>query len=108
LQTNLIENGVYLGGAGNLVFGGVFAWKNRQLSFTFDRISVKLGALPPFKFNWKGKGSGEARTPGVGKEGGKDPFFLFAYADEEIIVARGRGGGVAFWVRCKNVGGQQW
>ena len=25
------------------------------------------------------------------------PFFLFAYADEDIIVARGRGGGVAFW-----------
>jgi hypothetical protein len=27
----------------------------------------------------------------------KGPFFLFIYADDEILVARGRGGGVAFW-----------
>ncbi|GAQ85640.1 hypothetical protein KFL_002460150 [Klebsormidium nitens] len=104
-QTNLIENGVYLRSLGNLVFAGVFGWKNRQLSFTFDRISIKLGPLKPFSFKL---GSGESRVPGVGKEGGKDPFFLFSYADDEIMVARGRGGGVAFWVRCKNVGSRQW
>ena len=27
----------------------------------------------------------------------KGPFFLFSYADDDILVARGRGGGVAFW-----------
>ena len=27
----------------------------------------------------------------------KGPFFLFIFADDDIAVARGRGGGVAFW-----------
>ena len=27
----------------------------------------------------------------------KGPFFLFSYADDDILVARGRGGGVAYW-----------
>ena len=33
----------------------------------------------------------------------KSPFFLFIYADDEVAVARGRGGGLAFWAataRC--------
>ena len=29
----------------------------------------------------------------------KAPFFLFSYVDDDVIVARGRGGGLAFWVR---------
>ena len=29
----------------------------------------------------------------------KSPFFLFIYADDEVAVARGRGGGLAFWAR---------
>ena len=28
----------------------------------------------------------------------KLPFFLYAYVDEEIIVARGRSGGLALWI----------
>ncbi len=27
----------------------------------------------------------------------KGPFFLFSYTDDDILVARGRGGGVAYW-----------
>jgi len=27
------------------------------------------------------------------------PFFLIVYADDEIVVARGRGGGIALWQR---------
>eukprot|EP00955_Chlamydomonas_euryale_P074949 362179-Chlamydomonas_euryale.AAC.1 len=28
----------------------------------------------------------------------KLPFFLYAYADEDVLVARGRSGGLAMWV----------
>ena len=28
------------------------------------------------------------------------PFFIYAYVDEDIIVARGRSGGVALWQRA--------
>ena len=31
------------------------------------------------------------------REKKKLPFFVYAYADEDIIVARGRSGGVALW-----------
>ena len=31
----------------------------------------------------------------------KSPFFLFSYVDDEVAVARGRGGGLACWARTK-------
>ena len=34
------------------------------------------------------------------EEGGKKdsgPFFLFCYVDDQVAVARGRGGGLALW-----------
>ena len=52
-----------------------------------------------FQFNI-GKKEDAGRVPGVGPEGKEDPFFTWLYADDEIIAARGRGGGTAFWVRC--------
>jgi len=33
------------------------------------------------------------------RERKKLPFFLYSYADNEIIVARGRSGGLAAWVK---------
>ena len=33
----------------------------------------------------------------------KLPFFLYAYVDEDIIVARGRSGGLALWVAADPV-----
>ncbi|KAI5083011.1 hypothetical protein GOP47_0002754 [Adiantum capillus-veneris] len=97
--TNMtIQNGVYLGPLGFLTFSGRLSWNNRILAFLFDTISIKLGALGPFKFNIEKK-EDKGRSP-TNKE---DPFFVWHYADEEIIVARGRGGGLAFWCRCKRV-----
>lgn len=90
-----IENGVYLGPVGSLTFEGRFSWKNRILAFIFERLRVTIGPLGPFDFNFKGK---DEREPS-----NKDPFFIWFYIDEEIAVARGRSGGTAFWVRCKQV-----
>lgn len=98
-----IENGVFLGPVGNLTFKGPMNWIGRRLPFTFNTLSIKIGSLGPFKINI-GKKDDEGRKPGDGKEGSKDPFFTWFYADDEIIAARGRGGGTAFWVRCTNVG----
>ena len=30
-------------------------------------------------------------------QGKKRPFFVFLHADEEICIAKGRGGGLAVW-----------
>lgn len=29
------------------------------------------------------------------------PFYLFAYAGDEFVVARGKGGGLGLWARAK-------
>ena len=50
-----------------------------------------------------GKEEDKGRVPGEGKAGSKDPFFIFFYADDGIIAARGRGGGSAFWTRYEGM-----
>ncbi|KAI5004316.1 hypothetical protein ZWY2020_031559 [Hordeum vulgare] len=91
-----IENGVYLGPAGSLTFEGRLSWKKKMLAFVFERIRVKLGPLPSLEIPF---GGGDmSREPST-----KDPFFLWFYVDEEIAVAQGKGGGTAFWCRCKRV-----
>ncbi|VAH71033.1 unnamed protein product [Triticum turgidum subsp. durum] len=91
-----IENGVYLGPVGSLTFEGRLSWKKKILAFVFERIRVKLGPLPPLEIPFGGGAVG--REPST-----KDPFFLWFYVDEEIAVAQGKGGGTAFWCRCKRV-----
>lgn len=97
-----VENGVYLGPFASFSFMGPIGWSGRRLSFLYTQLCIKLGPLGPFKFN-VGKKDDEGRVPGEGKEGQKDPFFLFFYADDGVIAARGRGGGDAFWRRCERV-----
>ncbi|KAJ7975185.1 PAP fibrillin domain protein,expressed protein [Quillaja saponaria] len=90
-----IENGVYLGPIGCLTFEGRLSWKKRILAFIFERIQIKVGPLNPLEISL---GKKDDREPGT-----KDPFFIWFYVDEEIAVARGRGGGTAFWCRCRRV-----
>ncbi|KAL6848278.1 hypothetical protein ACP4OV_022406 [Aristida adscensionis] len=91
-----IENGVYLGPVGSLTFEGRLSWKKKILAFIFERVRIKVGPFAPLEI---GFGSGDdGREPST-----KDPFFVWFYIDEEIAVAQGRGGGVAYWCRCKRV-----
>ncbi|XP_008811784.2 uncharacterized protein LOC103722863 [Phoenix dactylifera] len=89
-----IENGVYLGPIGCLTFEGKFSWKDRILAFIFECVRIKVGPFGPLQISL---GGGE-REPST-----KDPFFIWFYVDEEIAVAQGRGGGIAFWCRCRRV-----
>ncbi|KAK9810200.1 hypothetical protein WJX72_006526 [[Myrmecia] bisecta] len=90
-EASEIENGVYFGWLGALLFSGPFSMKGKKLDFTFEDLSLRLGPKT-FKFGLPTSVGGE-------KQKGKSPFFLFAYVDDNICVARGRGGGLAFWVR---------
>ncbi|KAJ3700767.1 hypothetical protein LUZ61_004472 [Rhynchospora tenuis] len=90
-----IENGVYLGPVGNLTFEGRLSWKNRILAFIFECVRIKIGPFGPLQIDFKNE---DQREPGT-----KDPFFIWFYEDEEIAVAQGRGGGVAFWCRCRRI-----
>lgn len=92
-----IENGAYFGPLGFITFQGRFSWEKRILAFVFETLNIKIGSLGPFKFNLEKK-QDQGRIPSK-----KDPFFIWFYADEEIIVGKGKSGGVAFWCRCKRV-----
>ncbi|KAJ8430606.1 hypothetical protein Cgig2_021568 [Carnegiea gigantea] len=94
-EARRIENGVYLGPIGSLTFEGRFSWKKRIMAFIFEHMRIKLGPFNPLEISLGNKDDREPST--------KDPFFIWFYVDEEIAVARGRGGGTAFWCRCRRV-----
>ncbi|MCY7369118.1 MAG: hypothetical protein LH474_13310 [Chamaesiphon sp.] len=71
--------------------------KKNLLAFDFTQIQLKILGATIYQ--------GKIRS---GKRGGKDfeqlsianlPFFAFFWAGEHSIAARGRGGGLALWVR---------
>jgi len=90
-------NGIFLGPIGSLEFEGRFSWKNRILAFLYEKLIIKVGPLGPFTINIEKK-EDAGRTPG-----NADPLFVWFYADDEILVGKGRNGGVAFWCRCARV-----
>jgi len=90
-----IRNGVYLGHIAALQFDGPFALSGKRLAFDFSTLSLKLLG---FRLSFALKPEGYA-LPASGKEAAKLPFFLFAFADGDLVVARGRSGGVALWAR---------
>jgi len=103
-----ISNAIFAGGTPVLQFQGDFEWRlpARRLCFDFDRIRLLGGALDfPLK---AGEAAQLGSRSGLGSEGntkrvedGKTPFFLWIYADDDIAVARGGGGGLALWKRTE-------
>lgn len=94
LTADSVQNGIYLSHVAALVFKGKMVIKNKRLAFDFDQLKLKLG---PWENNFKLK---DPPTLEVLQKDPKAPFFLFSYVDDDVIVARGRGGGLAFWARC--------
>lgn len=89
---NEIENGIYLGHLAALTFKGPYKMSGKKLQFDFDTLTLKLG--PSFSLPLKARINPEMYAPDP-----KGPFFLFAYIDDKICIARGRGGGIAMWAR---------
>jgi hypothetical protein len=87
-----IENGIFLGHLAALLFKGPYSFSGKKLGFDFDTLVIKLG--PKFEFPLKSKIDRASYKPTS-----KDPFFIFVYVDDDICVARGRGGGIAMWAR---------
>ena len=120
MQNGRIRNGIYLGPV-SFFFDGPFLWREKlgMLEFTFTKVSLQLGSLGPVSFDiddgkWdavklaeqtasEGGGLIEKDSAGATKEKdktpkpGSNPFFKFVFADDAVIAARGRGGGLALW-----------
>lgn len=87
-----IENGTYFGLIAALIFKGPFEISGKKLAFDFKKLRLRLGPKW-FEISLKPGQLGTKKS----EDDKKGPFFLFSYADDDILVARGRGGGVAFW-----------
>ncbi|KAL6757485.1 hypothetical protein V8C86DRAFT_2624018 [Haematococcus lacustris] len=90
------ENGVFLGPLASLTFKGPYLMKGRRLMFDVNSLNLGLGP-------WRLSIPLKASTPFdqlPPKEQADLPFFLYAYLDSELLVGRGRSGGLALWRRA--------
>lgn len=96
-----ISNGVFVGNTALVRFFGDlnFDVASRKLTFDFDAVYV-LG----LRFALNGGVSRLGAATSVESRGnetlvkqGKLPFFIWIEADDTAAIARGRGGGLAFW-----------
>jgi hypothetical protein len=95
----LFTNGVFVGGGlASLTFAGPFEVRGRLLQFD---VCTMAGNVGPWKFSFPIKKGAPATLGAYSPEDRKKlPFFSYIYADDEMIVARGRSGGLAAWSRA--------
>ncbi|WIA20635.1 hypothetical protein OEZ85_005016 [Tetradesmus obliquus] len=91
------ENGVFLGPIASLTFNGPYAMKGKQLMFDVVKMNIGLG---PWRFSIPFKKDAKGIAEMDPQDAKKLPFFLYAYIDRDIVVARGRSGGLAVWQRA--------
>lgn len=98
-ESNVFTNGVFVGGGlASLTFSGPYEVAGRVLSFDVTTMGGNLG---PWRFGFALKKGAPATIAAYGAADRKKlPFFAYAFADDEMIVARGRSGGLAVWVRA--------
>lgn len=91
------ENGVFLGPIASLTFNGPYGMSGRQLTFDVSTMNIALG---PLKFSIPLKKDAKSIADMDTADRKKLPFFLYSYIDNDIVVGRGRGGGLAIWTRA--------
>ncbi len=82
-----------------LRFTGPAKWQSKKnlLAFDFARLQVFLGRLKVLNL---ALGSGQAQAETFSQTPiGKLPFFAFFAVTSDYMAARGRGGGLALWVK---------
>jgi hypothetical protein len=95
-----IDNTVLFGNI-NLTVSGLtkFLDKKNILAFDFTRIEVKIFGLTLYKGAMRGGKESEAKFYQDSIK--KQAFFAYFLVDNDFLAARGRGGGLALWVREK-------
>jgi len=93
-----ISNQVQLG-ALLLKFTGPCQWLNKKnlLAFDFTQLQLSLFSRAVYTGNVRG---GKAKAENFSNQANaKQPFFAFFLVTADFIAARGRGGGLALWIR---------
>ncbi len=93
-----ISNQLQLGGLRFQIFGPAkYLNKKNLLAFDFTQMDLSVFGRSLYRGNFRG-GQTEVTTFEQ-KPIAKLPFFSFFLITEELIAARGRGGGLAIWSR---------
>ncbi|MGA1475522.1 MAG: hypothetical protein ACO4AI_10245 [Prochlorothrix sp.] len=92
-----VLNTVACGGLKLAVGGLVQLHRNRILAFDFTRMTASLGALPLYSGYIRQGADRERRF--YQQPVKEQAFFTYFWITEQAIAARGRGGGLALWVR---------
>jgi len=96
--TGRMINLVSLGALKLIVSGPCRFYSPRNLlAFDFTRLEVKLGILKLFQ-GFLGNGA-EREAQFLQSSIGKQAFFVFFLLEKGVIAARGKGGGLAVWVK---------
>jgi hypothetical protein len=90
-----INNQIQVGGV-QLKFTGLakYLGKKNLLAFDFSQIQISVGKYAIYTGNLRGK-KGDFEEQPIAKL----PFFAFFLVTEDFVAARGRGGGLALWIR---------
>jgi hypothetical protein len=101
IQTGKVENIVELGGLTIIVQGPVkFLEQKNILAFDFTRLIIKLSGKNLYQGYIRG---GKKKEDHFYQEKvGKQAFFTYFLVDEQKIAARGKGGGLALWIKTPN------
>lgn len=93
-----VENRVGFAGVDLTVSGPIQLYPQRRvLAFDFIQVRFALGGVKLFDGYVKG---GETRDKAFANKSLRDQaFFTYFWVTEDLIAARGRGGGLAIWVR---------
>ncbi len=93
-----LENSMKLGGL-NLTLTGPakFLSTRNILAFDFTQISITLGGLNIYQ--GKIRGGKESEEKFYEKKLKKQAFFTYFLIEDNLIAARGKGGGLALWGR---------
>jgi len=85
-------------GALAMTFTGPCRYEGKKNLLVFDFTELEISAFG--RSLYRGKVGGKAQAqPFVERRIGKLPFFAFFCITGEFVAARGRGGGLALWVR---------
>ncbi len=84
-----------------MTFTGPCRYEGKKNLLAFDFTDLEISAFG--RSLYQGKVSGkEQALPFKGRRIAKLPFFAFFCITEDFIAARGRGGGLALWVRDRS------
>jgi hypothetical protein len=98
-QRGWVENTVRCGGLEISLSGPIkFLESNNILAFDFTRLTLRLLGLKLYEGYIRGGKTSEANfeTQSLSQQA----FFAYFFVQKNLIAARGRGGGLAFWKRA--------